>query len=129
MTDNLVPKKMGRPVGSPNKTKQYAEALMGYNGNKIVREVLRKALDSEDKDQAMMLKICLERILPPVREVNIKSQKQTSVSVVIEGIQAFAREAIQAETLPELDYEEMDVESSIPEEAYAEVMEEDPEDE
>ena len=129
MADNLVPKKMGRPVGSPNKTKQYAEALMGYNGNKIVREVLRKALDSEDKDQAMMLKICLERILPPVREVNIKSQKQTSVSVVIEGIQAFSREIGNVETLPELEYTELDVESTIPEEAYEEILEEPVDDE
>ena len=124
MTD-ITPYKntsMGRPAGSKNKTKIYAEALMGYNGNKIVREVLRKALDSNDKDQAMMLKICLERILPPVREINIKSQKQTAINVIVEGVQSFVRDVVEAEIVSELEEKELDVPSQLPDELYEGVV-------
>ena len=121
------PKPIGRPKGSLNKTREVAEALLGYNGNKVVREILRKALDPTDKDQAMMLKCCLERILPPVREVNIKSQKQTSVNVIVEGVQSFVRDVIDAEVILEGE-EDLDVVGSLPEEAYEAILEEDEED-
>ena len=111
------PKPVGRPKGSLNKTREVAEALLGYNGNKVVREILRKALDPTDKDQAMMLKCCLERILPPVREVNIKSQKQTAINVIVEGVQSFVKDVVDAEVIVESE-EELDVKGVLPEEAY-----------
>ena len=121
------PKPVGRPRGSLNKTREVAEALLGYNGNKVVREILRKALDPDDKDQAMMLKCCLERILPPVREVNIKQQKQTAINVIVEGVQSFVRDVVDAEIVLEGE-EDLDVEGSLPEEAYEAILEEDEED-
>lgn len=122
-----IPKPPGRPKGSMNKTREVAEALLGYNGNRVVREILRKALDPNDKDQAMMLKCCLERILPPVREVNIKSQKQTAINVIVEGVQSFVKEAIEGEVIPELIEENLEVEGTLPEEAYADIIEEEEE--
>lgn len=117
------PKPVGRPPGSLNKTREVAEALLGYNGNKVVREILRKALDPTDKDQAMMLKCCLERILPPVREVNIKSQKQTAINVIVEGVQSFVKEVVDAEIILENE-EDLNVDGALPEEAYEEIIEE-----
>lgn len=121
------PKPVGRPKGSLNKTREVAEALLGYNGNKVVREILRKALDPTDKDQAMMLKCCLERILPPVREVNIKSQKQTAINVIVEGVQSFVKEVVDAELVVESE-EELDVEGVLSDEDYADIIEEEDED-
>jgi len=111
------PKPVGRPKGSMNKTREVAEALLGYNGNRVVREILRKALDPADKDQAMMLKCCLERILPPVREINIKNQKQTSVSIIVEGIESFVKDVVDAEVIEEAG-EDLTVEGTLPDEAY-----------
>lgn len=121
-----VPKPKGRPPGSLNKTREVAEALLGYNGNKVVREILRKALDPNDKDQAMMLKCCLERILPPVREVNIKNQKQTAVSIIVEGVESFVKEVIEGEVIQELG-EELDVPAAVPDEVYEAILVEDEE--
>lgn len=113
--------RVGRPAGSKNKTRMVAEALMGYNGNKIVKEIIRKALDPSDKDQALMLKACLERILPPVREMTVKHEKNTSINVVVEGIQQYVREVVDAEIIEDLDEEELDVPSSVPEDSYADI--------
>lgn len=121
---------VGRPKGSKNKTRLYAEALMGYNGNKIVREIIRKALDPDDKDQAMMLKVCLERILPPVREVNINSTKQMAVQVLVEGVESFTREGGSEDVIEgELVGEDLDVPSAVPEEVYSDIDNEEVEDE
>ena len=109
---------MGRPPGSKNKTRLVAEALMGYNGNKVVKEILRKALDPNDKDQAMMLKCCLERILPPVREMTVKHEKNTSISVIVEGIQQYISEVVDAEKVEDMDQEELDVAGALSEDAY-----------
>lgn len=121
------PKPVGRPKGSLNKTREVAEALLGYNGNKVVREILRKALDPTDKDQAMMLKCCLERILPPVREVNIKNSKQTAISVIVEGVESFVRDVVDAEIITEAE-EDLEVQGTLPEEAYEDILAEDEED-
>ena len=116
---------VGRPKGSMNKSRQVAEALMGYNGNKVVREILRKALNPEDKDQGMMLKLCLERILPPVREVNIKQQKQTAINVIVEGVQSFVRDVVDAEIVSEggIDMDDLEVVGSVPDEEYDAILE------
>lgn len=115
------PKKMpvstGRPKGSLGKSRLFAEALVGNNAEKVVREVFRKALNPDDKDQGAMLKLLLERILPPIREVNIKQEKQTSISVIVEGVQSFVRDAIEAEIVEET--EDLNIEGSVPEEQYA----------
>ena len=120
------PKKMpistGRPKGSLGKSRLFAEALVGNNAEKVVREVFRKALNPEDKDQGAMLKLLLERILPPIREVNIKQEKQTSISVIVEGVQSFVRDAIEAEVLE--DMEDLNIEGSVPEEQYVGLLEE-----
>jgi len=37
---------------------------LATSGEKIVNEIIRKALDPEDKDQIAALKMCIDRILP-----------------------------------------------------------------
>ena len=111
----------GRPPGSKNKTRLVAEALMGYNGNRVVKEIIRKALDPSDKDQAMMLKCCLERILPPVREMTVKHEKNTSISVIVEGIQQYISEVVDAEVVEEMDEQELRVEGMLSADVYADL--------
>ena len=111
----------GRPPGSKNKTRLVAEALMGYNGNRVVKEIIRKALDPSDKDQAMMLKCCLERILPPVREMTVKHEKNTSISVIVEGIQQYISEVVDAEVVEEMDEQELRVEGMLSADVYADI--------
>lgn len=85
--------KAGRPPGSLNRAKQLAEALMGDNGQKIVKKVIEKALTDGDKDQAMCLKMCLERIIPTQRSVDISGtiKQDQAINIVVEGVTSFSK--------------------------------------
>jgi hypothetical protein len=60
---------------------------------------LKIALEEGHKDQMTAIKLVMERILPPVREVNVRQDTQTSINVIVEGVQAFVKEAIDAEVV------------------------------
>lgn len=38
--------------------------LLSGSGDQLIAEIIRKALDPKDKDQAMMLKLCADRMAP-----------------------------------------------------------------
>lgn len=83
---------LGRPKGSKTKGKELAEALLGNNASKVVQTIISKALDPNDKDQAAMLKLCLDRIVPPQRAIDVSGEIKQSqaIQIVVDGVTAFA---------------------------------------
>lgn len=54
----------GKPVGTRNRASLLAEQLIGSEAEKLVRAVIDKALSGD----STCLRLCLERLSPPVRE-------------------------------------------------------------
>ena len=99
--------KGGRPPGTKNKVKMLAEALISDKCEPVTKMLLKIALEEGHKDQMTAIKLVMERILPPVREVNVKQDTQTSINVIVEGVQAFVKEAIDAEIVEFIEEEDV----------------------
>lgn len=54
----------GKPVGTRNRASLLAEQLIGDEAEKLVRKVINMALAGD----STCLRLCLERLAPPVRE-------------------------------------------------------------
>jgi hypothetical protein len=78
----------GRPKGSKNKLTVLAAEMIGESAEKIIKKVIRKALDDNDKDQAMMLKLLLERIAPATKAIDITSvnKDEKTITISVEGV-------------------------------------------
>lgn len=58
-------RKVGRPKELGTKVQELKERLLSSaDSTKLVNKVIAKALNDEDKDQMVALKLCLDRILP-----------------------------------------------------------------
>jgi len=57
-------KVMGRPKETSGRIAELKARLLATAGDKVLNEIIRKALDPEDKDQIAALKMCLDRVLP-----------------------------------------------------------------
>lgn len=61
--------------------------LLGVNGSRVVEEVLRKALDKDDKDQVICLKMCMDRLLPVSHFEKQVTSKPTVQILITNGTQ------------------------------------------
>ena len=68
----------GRPVGSVNKYTQLARELLSSRGEEIVEVVISKAL----KGDVHCLKMCMDRIVPQQKAVEIKHTKGSEQVVI-----------------------------------------------
>lgn len=60
-----VPKPLGRPPELAGKVESLKRQLLeSNNSEKLLNKVIAKALNDEDKDQMVALKLCIDRILP-----------------------------------------------------------------
>lgn len=57
-------RKVGRPKETTGRIAELKERLLATSGDKVLNEIIRKALDPTDKDQIAALKMCMDRILP-----------------------------------------------------------------
>jgi hypothetical protein len=57
-------RKVGRPKETVGRIAELKARLLATSGDKVVSEIIRKALDPTDKDQIAALKMCMDRILP-----------------------------------------------------------------
>jgi hypothetical protein len=58
-------KALGRPKEIGTKVQELKERLLNSaDSTKLVNKVIAKALDDDDRDQMVALKLCLDRILP-----------------------------------------------------------------
>ena len=80
----------GRPKGSTNKYTELSRELMSESGPAIVNKVIELAMDGD----TTCLKMCMDRILPPKREIDIK-QEDTAINIVVEQIGNVAQKAIE----------------------------------
>ena len=57
----------------------------------IVEKIIHKALDDTDKDQSAMLKLCIERILPAQKAIQVtgKDGKELSIKIVVDSVEHF----------------------------------------
>jgi hypothetical protein len=73
----------GRPKGSRNKstlaTQLACQAILNNEAVALIRKALKMALDGDPK----CLKLCLERILPPLKEPAEPKQIQHQIEVIL----------------------------------------------
>jgi hypothetical protein len=87
----------GNPKGKPkgvydkfSKTKlQKMLDIMGQDAHKIIRKAIKKALDDTDKDQAQMLKLLIDRLVPATKAVEVTGLggRELALKVLVEGIE------------------------------------------
>lgn len=87
-----------RPIGRPKKQpivantdkakhQLFLSELLNGNAEKLIKKVINKALDDEDKDQMACIKMCVERVLPmSYFEKAKESGSNKGVSITIMGV-------------------------------------------
>ena len=77
----------GRPKGSVNKYTELSRELLSENGVLIVSKVIEKAMDGD----VACLKMCMDRIIPAHKAVEIKHENQDmAINIVVESITSAA---------------------------------------
>ena len=90
----------GRPKGSVNKYTELSRELMSTKGPEIVQKVIDMAMEGD----RTCLKMCMDRILPTTKAVELKSgNDKGNVIINIGGLEDKVVEARQEK---ELEYEE-----------------------
>ena len=56
--------KRGRPPGEAARIKELTASLLLKHSQAIIRKIVHKALNDDDKDQMAALKLCVDRMLP-----------------------------------------------------------------
>lgn len=81
----------GRPKGSLNKYTELSRTLMSERGPEIVEKVIEMALEGD----RTCLKMCMDRILPPKRDVEIKHDGASPINIVVEQIGSQAQQKVE----------------------------------
>jgi hypothetical protein len=90
----------GRPKGSLNKYTALSRELMSTKGPEIVEKVIEMALEGD----RTCLKMCMDRILPTTKAVELRSsEKSGNIVINVGGLEA---KVIEAEAEKPLEYEE-----------------------
>ena len=90
----------GRPKGSVNKYTALSRELMSTKGPEIVEKVIEMALEGD----RTCLKMCMDRILPTTKAVELRSSEGNGKVVInIGGLEA---KVIEAEEVAPLEYAE-----------------------
>jgi len=90
----------GRPKGSVNKYTELSRELMSTKGPEIVQKVIDMAMEGD----RTCLKMCMDRILPTTKAVELKSGNDKG-NVII-NIGGLKDKVIEAREERELDYDE-----------------------
>jgi hypothetical protein len=85
----------GRPKGSVNKYTQLARELLSSRGEEIVEVVIAKAL----KGDVHCLKMCMDRIVPAQKAVEIKHTKSEDGLIINVGTSAQIEEMAKDKVL------------------------------
>ena len=90
----------GRPKGSVNKYTALSRELMSEKGPEIVQKVIDMALDGD----RTCLKMCMDRILPTTKAVELRANEDKG-NVII-NIGGLNEKVVEAEEQAPLEYEE-----------------------
>lgn len=96
----------GRPPGEAARIREFHARLLTTKGDHIIETIIKKALDPTDKDQAAMLKMCADRLLPLSYFEKSKEPGKSGIVINISGI---GDAKIDAENT--IDAEDVDFES------------------
>jgi len=78
----------GRPKGSVNKFTHLSRELMSSKGPEIVNKVIELALEGDRH----CLKMCLDRIIPTTKAVEIKHEHENlGVNIIVESVKAIEK--------------------------------------
>ena len=79
----------GRPKGSTNKFTKLSRELMSSKGPEIVDKVIEMALEGDRH----CLKMCLDRIIPVSKAVEIKHEHEDlGINIIVESVKAIERD-------------------------------------
>jgi len=94
----------GRPKGSMNKFTSLSRELMTEKGPEIVNKVLEMALDGDRH----ALKMCLDRIIPTTKAVEIQhNHKDLGVNIIIDSVKAIEKKEEKQQEIFEADFVEV----------------------
>jgi len=78
---------LGRPPGEAARIREFHARLLTTKGDTIIQTIINKALDPTDKDQAAMLKMCADRLLPlSYFEKHGAGQSKAGITINISGL-------------------------------------------
>ena len=88
----------GRPLGKRNKATEALQVLLEGEGEKITRRAVELALDGD----TTALRLCLERLLPPVRErrISLNVPSLESASDIAKALGALLESVASGEVTP-----------------------------
>lgn len=94
----------GRPKGSLNKYTKLSRELMSTKGPEIVNKVIEMALEGDRH----CLKMCMDRIIPTSKAVEITHEHQDlGVNIIIEGVKAVEAKEAKEQEIFEAEFEEL----------------------
>lgn len=94
----------GRPKGSLNKYTKLSRELMSTKGPEIVNKVIEMALEGDRH----CLKMCMDRIIPTSKAVEITHEHQDlGVNIIIEGVKAVEAKEAKEQEVFEAEFEEL----------------------
>jgi hypothetical protein len=95
---------LGRPKGSVNKFTKLSRELMSNKGPEIVNKVIELALEGDRH----CLKMCMDRIIPTSKAVEITHDHQDlGINIIVESVKAIElKEEAEQKTI-EAEFEEM----------------------
>ena len=76
----------GRPPGEAARIREFHARLLTTKGDHIIETIIKKALDPTDKDQAAMLKMCADRLLPLSYFEKDKTGGNKGITINISGV-------------------------------------------
>ena len=94
----------GRPKGSLNKYTKLSRELMSTKGPEIVNKVIELALEGDRH----CLKMCMDRIIPTSKAVEITHEHQDlGVNIIIEGVKAVEAKEAKEQEVFEAEFQEV----------------------
>ena len=98
---------LGRPPGEAARIREFHARLLTTKGDYIIQTIINKALDPTDKDQAAMLKMCVDRLLPmSYFEKGKDGGSKAGITINISGIGDATVEAERVIEAEDVDYDE-----------------------
>ena len=96
---------LGRPPGEAARIREFHARLLTTKGDTIIQTIINKALDPTDKDQAAMLKMCADRLLPlSYFEKHGSAQSKAGITINISGLTDAKVDAEQTIDAEDVDY-------------------------
>jgi hypothetical protein len=96
----------GRPPGEAARIREFHARLLTTKGDHIIETIIKKALDPTDKDQAAMLKMCADRLLPLSYFEKSTGATKAGITINISGLTDTKVDATETIDAEDVDYKD-----------------------